>query len=67
MKLLLFFFFVLSGFTCAYFMVTFVRELKKSIARQEPPPVGLLIMVLVFIIIMLAEAIASVAVLIHLQ
>ena len=67
MKLVLFAFFLLSALTCAYFMVTFLRELKKAITKQEPPPVGLLIMVLVFIIMMLAEAIASVSVMIYLQ
>ena len=59
-KFVLFLFFILSSLTFAYFMTCFVRELKKSTDRQEPPTPGLLIMVLVFLIIMLAEAIAAV-------
>ena len=67
MKFFLLLIFLFSSLACAYFIVTFLRQVNKAIAKQEPPPVGLLVMVLVFIIIMLAEASAALGVMIHLS
>lgn len=67
MKFILLFIFLLSALACAYFIVTFLRQVNKAIAKQEPPPVGLLVMVLVFIIIMLAEASAALGIMIYLS